>query len=969
MALISDKKFAINSSTNGNGCQNNNQFNFFSQSSLLGSHIEFKSSKEHSDDSSGDEDISNKLKSKYKVLVPDSELPNDNVKSKKLCTNGGYMLNKPRPTTTNKEINKDGNELGTPKYTLYSRDKIDLEWKKMSKIGSGLANLGNTCFMNSVLQCLTYCPPLVNYFSSQKDEHPSKCQLNFCMICLMMKHVSISFNRNNQVVKPIYICQRLKSIAKHFNFGRQEDAHEFLRYVIDHMWRSCLNIHEHEFGITGLASKFDHLTKSTTAINQIFGGYHRSQVLCLQCKEKSNTYDYFMDFMLDIQNVSSLEEALQKFVTPEILKQDNAYECGKCKKSVVAKKQFTVYRSPNVATFQFKRFDCTRLFGKISKPVSYPEKLNLRPYMSEKGPPVFYKLISVLVHFGSSSNSGHYYCYVRNSNNAWYLMDDSRVNQVSLNEVLNQKAYVLFYTRLPTVSLQESNTENKVSTSMNSNNQQQKFFSSKPESSQQVTSQSKYFNNNFKFGSNFLPSTVNGNTSTNNVNGYLDKRNLILSTSSKSNIDGNSHSNLSSLCKKPTLLVPYEKDSDDEKDDDCQSKDENDNSFSRITKNFSTSEQKQTNKISQSTSTSNSSVISNPVNGNDKSHIKNDREPLPIPILKVKATTNSWQVVESIPNTRNVEEKNAPKLHSNWKIVNSNNHGESARLNGNDSQQHSSITYSGVDSYRKSKDYDNKKERKERKEKKKKRKKDKEKLKRKIKRANDNDTDDDDTELKWVERTKETLEMENKTVPVSTTGCKRKFFKNVEENGPSNEIKHVKKDVYTIKKNDILDVLLKNVSHGYNDNVKSWNGGESSLNQSISENAHFSNLPDLDDEYNEEFDQGKEKKIKKKIDKVDLFNSKNNPFQRMHTNKYSNGSNENGNHYSGNSNIKHNKFGPKHDFNSSGKFNGGNGDMQRHSDKVNDKFGKNNHYSYNHHHHHRLNSNGSHKMRNKFKYH
>lgn len=45
-------------------------------------------------------------------------------------------------------------------------------------------------------------------------------------------------------------------------------------------------------------------------------------------------------------------------------------------------------------------------------------------------------------------------------------MDDSRVNQVSLNEVLNQKAYVLFYTRLPTVSLQESNTENKVSTSM-----------------------------------------------------------------------------------------------------------------------------------------------------------------------------------------------------------------------------------------------------------------------------------------------------------------------------------------------------------------------------------------------------------------------------------------------------------------------------------------------------------------------
>ena len=71
-------------------------------------------------------------------------------------------------------------------------------------------------------------------------------------------------------------------------------------------------------------------------------------------------------------------------MTPEILKNDNAYKCSKCKKTVVAKKQFTVYRAPNVATFQFKRFDSSRLFGKISKLVTYPEKLDLRPYMSEK---------------------------------------------------------------------------------------------------------------------------------------------------------------------------------------------------------------------------------------------------------------------------------------------------------------------------------------------------------------------------------------------------------------------------------------------------------------------------------------------------------------------------------------------------------------------------------------------------------
>lgn len=117
----------------------------------------------------------------------------------------------------------------------------------------------------------------------------------------MIKHVTSVFSRENSVIEPNSFRSRLRSIANHFIPGRQEDAHEFLRYVIDHMWRACLSIHELESGIPNLVTKSDQLTKATTAINHIFGGYHQSQVTCLQCKSKSNTYDYFMDFMLEIQ--------------------------------------------------------------------------------------------------------------------------------------------------------------------------------------------------------------------------------------------------------------------------------------------------------------------------------------------------------------------------------------------------------------------------------------------------------------------------------------------------------------------------------------------------------------------------------------------------------------------------------------------------------------------------------------------
>ncbi|XP_049273949.1 ubiquitin carboxyl-terminal hydrolase 36 isoform X2 [Rhipicephalus sanguineus] len=334
-----------------------------------------------------------------------------------------------------------------PRVRLHSSDSILLDWREQRRIGAGLINMGNTCFMNTVIQCLTYCPPLANYLLHQ-DDHCTKCKtLNFCMMCELQRHMKRALEKSGDTIKPLYIYQRLKAIAKHFQFGQQEDAHEFLRYVIDNLWKAALANYDGDV-------KLDPASKETTVVNEIFGGYHRSQVTCMKCKEKSNTYDHFMDLILDIKNASSLETALEKFVEPELLQNDNAYKCPRCNIKVMAQKRFTVHRAPNVATFQLKRFDANRMFGgKITKHVSYPEHLELRPFMSDKhGDPVTYRLNAVLVHLGASCNSGHYFCFVRNSNGSWYCMDDSRVHQVSLGQVLNQQAYVLFYVRTPSES-------------------------------------------------------------------------------------------------------------------------------------------------------------------------------------------------------------------------------------------------------------------------------------------------------------------------------------------------------------------------------------------------------------------------------------------------------------------------------------------------------------------------------------
>ncbi|OWF47819.1 ubiquitin carboxyl-terminal hydrolase 36-like [Mizuhopecten yessoensis] len=329
----------------------------------------------------------------------------------------------------------DGDSLPTPKVVLYPEEKVQLEWRKMQKIGAGLVNMGNTCFLNSTLQCLTYTAPLVNFCLS--NEHSTTCkQAGFCMMCELQRHVKRCYENSGNAIKPQSVLQKLRMIAKHMHWGRQEDAHEFLRYVVDAMQRSCLNGH----------NKLDKFSKETTVVNQIFGGFLRSQVQCMRCKEMSNTYDPFLDVSLDIKAVQTLEKALEKYVHPETLDNDNAYMCTKCKQKVPAHKRFSIHKAPNILTISLKRFDYNRLMGKVSRHIQFPEKLNLRPYMSyRQGEKVMYQLYAVLVHSGFSCNSGHYYCYVKSPSQIWYCMNDSMVQQVSATRVLSCEAYLLFY--------------------------------------------------------------------------------------------------------------------------------------------------------------------------------------------------------------------------------------------------------------------------------------------------------------------------------------------------------------------------------------------------------------------------------------------------------------------------------------------------------------------------------------------
>ncbi|CAM9717011.1 unnamed protein product, partial [Lampetra planeri] len=355
------------------------------------------------------------------------------------CLPHGRPEPSPVPATENISVSvpapqEEDDGIPAARLSLFAPERLNLRWESDVCKGAGLRNLGNTCFLNATLQCLAYTPPLANYLLLQ--EHCSTCQQSdFCLMCVMEHHVVSTFNNSQRVLTPKVITKNITRIAKHLRIGRQEDAHEFLRYVVDAMQASCLYGH----------SELDRYTEATTLIYQIFGGYLRSRVECMQCCNDSNTYDTCLDIALYINNSSHLVEAFGEFFNEEIL---DEYTCARCCHKGKATKTMALHRLPNVLTVSIKRYN---LYGvKINQNITYPEHLDMQPFTStSQGEPAIYSLYSVLVHKGADSNSGHYYCYNKISDGKWCRMNDSIMRLVDTKAAMSEQAYMLFYIRSP----------------------------------------------------------------------------------------------------------------------------------------------------------------------------------------------------------------------------------------------------------------------------------------------------------------------------------------------------------------------------------------------------------------------------------------------------------------------------------------------------------------------------------------
>ena len=329
---------------------------------------------------------------------------------------------------------------------------------------SGLANLGNTCFINSCMQVLSHTYELnmfleKNTYKNKLNNKPDSALL------IEWDEIRKLLWAENCIVTPGKFFKTVQKVAHikkmdMFTGYSQNDMPEFLLFVID-CFHSALS-REINMNISGsvqndtdkVAVKCFEMIKQMyqkeySEIWNIFYAIHVSEIVSLETgKQLSMSPEPF--FMIDLPIPSnnrspSLIDCFNLYVEGEVLEGENAWYNENTKQKENVRKKISFWSFPDILVIDLKRFNARNQKNQIL--VTFPlNNLDLSPYVvGYKKSSYVYDLYGVCNH-GGSVMGGHYTSYVKNANGKWYHFNDTSVSELrSADAVVSPKAYCLFY--------------------------------------------------------------------------------------------------------------------------------------------------------------------------------------------------------------------------------------------------------------------------------------------------------------------------------------------------------------------------------------------------------------------------------------------------------------------------------------------------------------------------------------------
>ena len=328
---------------------------------------------------------------------------------------------------------------------------------------TGLANVGNTCYLNSCLQILSHTHELSKFLNTKTYKQKLKNKPEALLLVEWDKLREMMWSSNCTIAPYGFIKSVQKiSIIKNrdlFSGHEQNDIQEFLLFLIDCFHEALAR--PVNMTITGnvknntdiLAKKCYQMMKNMykkeySELLSIFYGIHVSVVNSLEDGTQLSTRpEPFSVITLSIpSNINNITiyDCFDHYCKKESLIKENQYNTDDGK-LIDAERGIVFWSLPDILIVNLKRWNYhngNKIHTKVHTPLI---DIDLSKYvMGYNSKEYVYDLYGVCNHHGNSLG-GHYIACVKNANGKWYEFNDTNVTEFNENSVISSNNYCLFY--------------------------------------------------------------------------------------------------------------------------------------------------------------------------------------------------------------------------------------------------------------------------------------------------------------------------------------------------------------------------------------------------------------------------------------------------------------------------------------------------------------------------------------------